>query len=401
MLTSIGLFDRPIARAGMLLILAALGCAQTPPPASPAAPPPNLPPGLYAIIHTSMGTITAELFEKETPNTVRNFIGLAKGTRPWLDPATKKATSRPLYDNITFHRVIPNFMIQTGDPTGTGAHNCGYVLKDEIVRSLRFDQPGRLAMANIGKPNSGACQFFITEKPFPDGNGSYTIFGQVVDGMDLIGQIARVKRDGNDKPKVPVMLTHIDIIRMVEKPVPGHTQSGEGIYVNSAGDILTVAQAVQDCREVHIEGGAKVDVAATDRQNGLAVLRSGNKTEFFALFRSGEEVAAHDQVWTLAPTPASVSATADGHGDNRFLQLEGPAGEIGGPVLDTSGNLAGLVSPAGEGQTGSLAIKASVATGFLEASGVSYKSHASKTGTDRQATTDQARRYTVAVQCWK
>src|SRR5215467_7435469 len=93
----------------------------------PAALPPNLPPGLYAVIHTSMGTIAAELFEKETPNTVRNFIGLARGTRPWLDPQTKQGVSRPLYDNITFHRVIPNFMIQTGDPTGTGAHNCGFV----------------------------------------------------------------------------------------------------------------------------------------------------------------------------------------------------------------------------------------------------------------------------------
>src|SRR5579871_2037131 len=156
-------------------------------PPAPLTLPPNLPPGVYAVIHTSMGNITAELFDKDTPNTVRNFIALAQGKRPWLDPKTRQPTTRPLYDNITFHRVIPNFMIQTGDPTGTGAHNCGFVLKDEIVRSLRFDRPGRLAMANIGQPNTGACQFFITEKPFPDGNGMYTIFGQVVGGMELIG----------------------------------------------------------------------------------------------------------------------------------------------------------------------------------------------------------------------
>ena len=400
MLTRKGLLRCPAIRlAGLLALPAAAGWAQ--PPAPPAEAAPNLPPGLYAVIHTSMGTITAELYDKETPNTVRNFIGLARGTRPWLDPQTKKATNRPLYDNITFHRVIPNFMIQTGDPTGTGTHNCGFVLKDEIVRSLKFDRPGRLAMANIGKPDSGGCQFFITEKPFPDGNGLYTIFGQVVAGMDLIGQIARVKRDGSDKPKTPVMLTHIDIIRMVEKPVPGHSDAGFGIYVNSNGDILTVSQAVQDCREVHIEGGAKVEVAATDRQNGLAVLHSGTKAEGFALFRSGDAVPAQDPVWTLAAAPSVVSASADAHGDNRFLQLEGPAGTPGSPVLDTSGDLAGLLSGGGEVPVGKLAIKASVALGFLDASGISYKTRASRKEAERVAATDQARRYTVAIQCWK
>jgi peptidyl-prolyl cis-trans isomerase A (cyclophilin A) len=395
-----GFPECPAARWAALLILqTAAGWAQT--PAAPAEAAPSLPPGLYAIIHTSMGTITAELYERETPNTVRNFIGLARGTRPWLDPQTKKATTRPLYDNITFHRVIPNFMIQTGDPTGTGAHNCGFVLKDEIVRSLKFDRPGRLAMANIGKPDSGGCQFFITEKPFPDGNGMYTIFGQVVAGMELIGQIARVKRDGNDKPKTPVMLTHVDIVRIVEKPVPGHTDTGFGIYVNSGGDVLTAAEAVQDCREVHIEGGAKVEVAAVDRQNGLAVLHSGNKVDAFALFRSGEQVPAQELVWTFSAAPQVVSATADAHGDNRFLQLEGQAGTPGIPVLDTSGNLAGVISGGGGDSGGKLAIKASVATGFLEASGISYKTRASRSAVERVAATDQARRYTVAIQCWK
>lgn len=393
-------FHYPAIRWVSLLVLPAIaGWAQTAAPPAEAAP--ALPPGLYAVIHTSMGTITAELFEKETPNTVRNFIALARGARQWLDPQTKKATTRPLYDNITFHRVIPNFMIQTGDPTGTGAHNCGYVLKDEIVRSLKFDQPGRLAMANIGKPNTGACQFFITEKPFADGNGMYTIFGQVVSGMELIGQIARVKRDGNDKPKTPVMLNHIDIIRVVEKPVPGHTETGFGVYVNGGGDILTVSQAVQDCREVHVEGGAKVEVAATDRQNGLALLRSGSKVDAFALFRSGDGVAAQDSVWTLNPAPSVVSATADGHGDNRLLQLEGPAGTAGGPVLDIHGDLAGVVSGSDDDPAGKLAIKASLAMGFLEASGVSYKTRASCNAIERVAAIDQARRYTVAIQCWK
>jgi len=157
---------------GLLLISASLAPAQT-----PAAPGKKLDPGLYAVFNTSMGAITAELYDQEVPNTVRNFVGLARGTRPWLDPKTRKMVTRPLYDNITFHRVIPDFMIQTGDPTGVGNHNCGFLLKDEIVPGFRFDRPGRLAMANIGQPNTGACQFFITDGTYPAGNGMYTIFG--------------------------------------------------------------------------------------------------------------------------------------------------------------------------------------------------------------------------------
>ncbi len=373
-----------------------------------AAPPPpvklpsNLPPGLYAVIHTSMGDITAELFEKETPNTVRNFIGLARGTRPWLDPKTKQGVSRPLYDNITFHRVIPNFMIQTGDPTGTGAHNCGFVLKDEIVRGLRFDRPGRLAMANIGQPNTGACQFFITEKPFPDGNGMYTIFGQVVGGMELIGQIARVKRDGRDKPKEPVMLNHVDIVRLVEKPVEGHSDSGFGVYVNSQGDILTSSDAVQGCNEVHLPDGRKLEVKATDRQNGLAVLNSGSKVDAYPMFRKGEDVSVQEPVWTLGTSPSFVSAQADSHGDNRFLQVAGaPGASRGTPVLDTGGTIAGLLTDKTENAGSFLAIKASVALGFLDSANVAYTAQPLGGVADRNAAIDNARRYTVLILCWK
>jgi len=364
--------------------------------------PPNLPPGLYAIIHTSMGAITAQLFEKETPNTVRNFIGLARGTRPWLDPQTHKATTRPLYDDITFHRVIPNFMIQTGDPTGTGAHNCGFVLKDEIVRGLKFDQPGRLAMANIGQPNTGACQFFITEKPFPNGNGMYTIFGQVVSGLELVGQIARVKRDGNDKPKMPVMLTHIDIVRVVETQVPGHTDAGYGVFINGGGYILTLADVVQGCAEVHLQKGGKLETAAVDRQNGLAVLRSGGRREAFAVLRAGEGVAAQDPIWTLGPAPAVVGATADSHGDNRYLQLTVTAspGGKGTPVLDTSGLLEGVISDEST-LANTVAIKASVIAGFLEASNVPYTATPAGGAADHTAAVDQARRNTVGLECWK
>ena len=190
---------------------------------APAAPPAggaqasNLEPGLYAIFNTSMGTITAKLFEQEAPMTVRNFTALARGTKPWKDPNSGAMVNKPLYNNITFHRVIPGFMIQTGDPTGTGSHDCGFTIKDEIVASLKFDRPGRLGMANTGAPNSGGCQFFITEVPYPSldpPSGRYTIFGQVVDGQELVGKIARVPRDGNNKPRTPVKLISVTIKRV-------------------------------------------------------------------------------------------------------------------------------------------------------------------------------------------
>src|SRR5262252_876728 len=175
-------------RFSLFSIAAACAFAQAPaqPPAG-STPAPNLENGLYAVFNTSMGTITAVLYEKEAPNTVRNFVALARGTKSWKDPNTGAMVAKPLYNNITFHRVIPNFMIQTGDPTATGAHDCGFTIKDEIVPSLKFDRPGRLAMANRSAPNTGGCQFFITEVPYPSldpPTGNYTIFGQVVEGQD-------------------------------------------------------------------------------------------------------------------------------------------------------------------------------------------------------------------------
>jgi cyclophilin family peptidyl-prolyl cis-trans isomerase len=203
-----------------LLGLAVVAFAEknAPPPAAPPPLPANLEPGLYARINTSNGWITALLFEKEVPNTVRNFVGLARGTHPWSDSKTRKIVQRPLYENLIFHRVIPGFMIQTGDPTGVGNHDCGFTIADEFVSTLKFDRAGRLGMANIGAPNSGACQFFITTDPYPAGNGKYTIFGQVVDGMPVVNKIANVIRDDNDKPRVPTKLFNITFVRIVEQP---------------------------------------------------------------------------------------------------------------------------------------------------------------------------------------
>ena len=208
----------------LFLLAIAAACAFAQATASPPAgstPAPDLKPGLYAVFNTSMGTITAELFEKDAPVTVANFVALARGTKAWKDPNTGAMVAKPLYNNITFHRVIPNFMIQTGDPTATGSHDCGFTIRDEVLPGLKFDRPGRLGMANTGRPNSGGCQFFITEVPTPfldPPNGTYSIFGQVVDGQDLVGKIARVPRDASDKPRTPVRLVSVTIKRVGPEP---------------------------------------------------------------------------------------------------------------------------------------------------------------------------------------
>jgi cyclophilin family peptidyl-prolyl cis-trans isomerase len=198
----------------LLFALVSLVFAQAPAPAAPAA----REPGLYAIFNTSLGTFVAQLFEKETPVTVKNFVALARGAKAWTDPKTGQKVTRPLYNGITFHRVIPGFMIQTGDPTGTGSYSPGWTIPDEFVPTLKFDQPGRLGMANIGERNTGNVQFFITDAPTPHLNGHHTIFGQVVEGMDVVKKIASVPRDANDKPRTPVRIITLTIKR--EGPPP-------------------------------------------------------------------------------------------------------------------------------------------------------------------------------------
>ena len=162
-----------------------------------------------AVIETSMGTITCTLFPNKAPMTVENFIGLATGTKDWTNPASgKKMHNVPLYDNTIFHRVIPEFMIQGGDPLGTGTGDPGYQFKDEFS-DLTFDRPGRLAMANSG-PNTNGSQFFITEVPTPWLNNHHTIFGQC-ENIDLVKQIARVPAGPGNRPNTPVTIKHINI----------------------------------------------------------------------------------------------------------------------------------------------------------------------------------------------
>src|SRR3982751_6940329 len=176
-------------------------------------------PGLYAVIYTSMGNIVCRLFEKEDPKTVANFRGLATGTKAWTDPKTGRIKHTPLYSGTTFHRVIPDFMIQGGDPTGTGNGAPGYKVDDEIDPNLKFDRPGILAMANSG-PNTNGCQFFITVAPAEHLNGNYSVFGEVVSGQEVADAISKVPRNSADKPNESVKISAI-AIRTVKAPADG------------------------------------------------------------------------------------------------------------------------------------------------------------------------------------
>jgi len=202
-------------KAFCLILFAALAvpaCAQEKPAA--AAEP-------TAVIETTMGTLRCKLFPKEAPKTVANFIGIADGSKDWKDPSTGQTKHGvPLYSGTIFHRVIPNFMIQGGDPLGTGTGDPGYKFADEIVPSLTFDRPGRLAMANAG-PNTNGSQFFITEVPTPWLNGHHTIFGQCDDAsVELVKKIARVPKGAGDRPTTPVRINKIVIERGAAKAAP-------------------------------------------------------------------------------------------------------------------------------------------------------------------------------------
>ena len=170
-------------------------------------------PGTYAIVDTSEGVIVCRLFEKDAPKTVANFVELAEGKREWTHPVSKKKSSDKLYDGTVFHRVIPNFMIQAGDPAGTGFGGPSYQFNDETKGSPHsFDAPGKLAMANAG-PNTNGSQFFVTVAPTQWLTGKHTIFGEVVEGYDVVEKIAAAPRNGQDKPHKPIMVNSVVIER--------------------------------------------------------------------------------------------------------------------------------------------------------------------------------------------
>jgi cyclophilin family peptidyl-prolyl cis-trans isomerase len=172
-----------------------------------------LPNGLYAVFTTSAGNFTAKLYEKETPESVRTFVGLAQGTKAWKDPKTGKMVNRPLFENMLFYRVIQGDMIQSGSPTGTAAWDCGVRIRDEYLPGLRFDRSGKLAMANTGAENSGGCQFFITLNPIRSWDNKYVIFGQIVQGLDVAEKINRLPAHG-EEPIHPAKLISVTINRV-------------------------------------------------------------------------------------------------------------------------------------------------------------------------------------------
>ncbi|MFB9879516.1 peptidylprolyl isomerase [Planobispora siamensis] len=172
---------------------------------------------MFATLKTNRGSVKLELFPNHAPKTVRNFVELAEGTREWTHPETGQKTTDKLYDGTVFHRVIAGFMIQGGDPLGQGIGGPGYKFDDEISPDLYFNRPYLLAMANagiqMGRGTNGS-QFFITVVPTPHLNGRHTIFGEVVEGQEVVDAIAKTETDGRDRPVEPVVLESVTIDRV-------------------------------------------------------------------------------------------------------------------------------------------------------------------------------------------
>jgi peptidyl-prolyl cis-trans isomerase A (cyclophilin A) len=167
---------------------------------------------VYATLKTNMGDIVIQLFDDKAPKTVANFVGLASGTKEWLDPKTGEKVKRPLYNGTIFHRVIPGFMIQGGDPLGNGRGGPGYTFEDEFHPDLRHSKAGILSMANAG-PNTNGSQFFITHQATPNLDGRHSVFGEVVKGQEVVMAIGNVSRDPRDRPIKDVVLKEIIITR--------------------------------------------------------------------------------------------------------------------------------------------------------------------------------------------
>ena len=165
---------------------------------------------LTATLRTNQGPIVVRLFPDHAPKTVRNFVELAEGSREWTDPRTRKPSRSSLYNGTIFHRVITDFMIQGGDPLGTGTGGPGYKFADEIHPDLSFSRPYLLAMANAG-PGTNGSQFFITTVPTPWLTGKHTIFGEVIEGSDIVDAISRADTDGRDRPVKDVVLEVVEI----------------------------------------------------------------------------------------------------------------------------------------------------------------------------------------------
>jgi peptidyl-prolyl cis-trans isomerase A (cyclophilin A) len=170
-------------------------------------------PGVYAHITTNHGPMIARLYDKDAPKTVENFVMLAEGKKQWVNPRTNTKVRRPYYNNLTFHRIIPGFMIQGGDPEGTGVGGPGFTFEDEFSPKLRHNKPGILSMANRG-PNTNGGQFFITLAPTPHLNDRHSVFGELVEGMSTLTAIAKVPTGAQDMPVKPVVIKSVRIERV-------------------------------------------------------------------------------------------------------------------------------------------------------------------------------------------
>ncbi|NNC02701.1 peptidylprolyl isomerase [Corallococcus exiguus] len=215
---------------GLTVALAAVAALAAEPVAGPWTKKVQAGKDLYATLKTSQGVITVKLFSKDAPKTVENFVGLATGEKAWTDPKTgDPVKGKPLYAGTVFHRVIPGFMIQGGDPTGTGRGDPGYRFEDEFQSGRGFDKPGILAMANAG-PNTNGSQFFITTATPAHLTGRHTIFGEVVTGYDVVEKIGTVPRSAQDRPQTPVVLETITLSEKAPKkpaaPKPAAPKKG-------------------------------------------------------------------------------------------------------------------------------------------------------------------------------
>ena len=173
----------------------------------------GLPSGTYAVFETNQGTFVIHLFVDKVPNTCANFIGLAEGTKEFMNPKTRAKEKSPFYDGLTFHRVIKNFMIQGGCPEGTGRGGPGYRFEDEFDPTLRHNKPGILSMANAG-PGTNGSQFFITVAPTPHLDNHHTVFGEVVKGYEVVDAISKLPTTSGDRPMKDVVINHLRIERI-------------------------------------------------------------------------------------------------------------------------------------------------------------------------------------------